>query len=798
MVNDQGSNVMESGEFNLIPSPRVLPMLGEINLDQWRCIAELVDNSVDGFLKESRKDTPIANARVEVTLPAADKEGATVRIQDNGSGMSVEVLEQAVSAGWSGNNPIDSLGLFGMGFNIATARLGSVTEVWTTRKGELEWHGLMIDFDALRRQRHFRTPKPTRPKADPEQHGTEITIKKLKPDQRKWLAKGANQTTVKKRLAQAYSSMLRQGGVPINFELYINNKRLEARRHCVWNEDRVVPGVGGTTTSAIISINHALSERFYCTHCLSWVPEATESEPCPLCGTDGSIVKRKRRIKGWIGIQRYLDQSDYGLDFIRNGRKIEIGSKDLFSWHDGEESEEREYPIDDQRNRGRIVGEIHIDHCRVSYAKDRFDRADPTWNEMVQLIRGEGPLRPEKAKEFGFPPNESPLFALFKAFRRTSPHSKTAGAYARILIVKDNNLAMEMASYFHDGRPEYQDDSKWFELVEAADRELLYGQPGQPIQPAQPGGDTQPPTGGDDGLPSGIIDNPAPGDQPTPSPSPTPPPPVRREVPDLTRKYLSQSSSITWNVAAFEVAANDPDLPSDAPWAMILGDIPTKTYHFLYNPAHPIFQSVTMTPRDGMLMQLAYMTADQSRGSKNAPDIAMILSEFRAAYGDENALDFKALPADAAGILVDVARGLVAACPEEERASLFEDLSLQEKNAVMRALAGKKIKPTIATVDGSFLQSAPSEIIKLLVIRRPELCFDGKIWDEPYTDIDYNDPEISDDARRSVLTKYVGLVGDAIWLSKQDLSDLGMASKDEIIRAVMSLKLLRPDVEPTQ
>ncbi|MBB3399692.1 ATP-binding protein [Rhizobium sp. BK060] len=790
---------MTDGEFNLEPSPRVLPMLGEINLDQWRCIAELVDNSVDGFLKQSREDTPVPNARVDVILPTADKEGATVRIQDNGSGMSVDVLEQAVRAGWSGNNPIDSLGLFGMGFNIATARLGSVTEVWTTRKGELEWHGLTIDFDELRRQRHFRTPKLTRPKADPEQHGTEVTIKKLKPEQRKWLWKTANQTALRKRLAQAYSAMLRPNGVPISFELYINNKRLEARRHCVWNEDRVVPGVGGTSTSAVIPINHALPGRFYCTNCLTWVPEASESEPCPLCATQGSVVKRQRRIKGWLGIQRYLDQSDYGIDFIRNGRKIEISNKDLFSWNDGEESEEREYPIDDPRNRGRIVGEIHIDHCRVSYAKDRFDRADPTWNEMVQLLRGEGPLRPEKAKELSFSPNESPLFALFRAFRRTSPHSKTAGAYARILIVKDNNLAMEMASYFHDGHPEYQDDTKWWELVEAADRELLYGQPGQP---GQPGGQPTPPAGGDDGLPPGLVDdNPSPAGQPpapTPPAAPTPALPQRRDAPNLTRKYHHQSSGLVWNVIGFEVASNDPELPSGVPWTIVLGDIPTKTYHYLYNPLHPIFQSITMTPRDGMLTHLAYMTADQTRSSRHTPDIALILSEFRSAYGEENALDFKALPADASAILVDVARALVNSCPPEERASLFNDLSVQEQTTVMRALAGKKIKPAEATIDGSFLQSAPADIIKTLVIRRPELCFDGKIWDEPYTDLDYGDAEITEDARRSVLSKYVSLVSDAIWLSKQDLSDLGSASKDEIIRAVMSLQLLRPDVEPFQ
>jgi DNA topoisomerase VI subunit B len=192
MASIDAGNPPVANEFNLEPDPRVLPMLGEINIAQWRCVAELVDNAVDGFLKESRAGNSVAGARVDVHLPQADTPGALLTIVDNGPGMSPEKLEHAVRAGWSGNNPIDSLGLFGMGFNIATARLGSVTEVWTTRAGEREWHGLQIDFDKLRLQRHFRTPRLTRAKADPDQHGTEIRIKQLKPEQRRWLARNSN------------------------------------------------------------------------------------------------------------------------------------------------------------------------------------------------------------------------------------------------------------------------------------------------------------------------------------------------------------------------------------------------------------------------------------------------------------------------------------------------------------------------------------------------------------------------------------------------------------------------------
>jgi hypothetical protein len=72
MASIDANGRQEASDFNLEPDPRVLPMLGEINIDQWRCVAELVDNAVDGFLKESRAGSSIAGAKVDVHLPQAD------------------------------------------------------------------------------------------------------------------------------------------------------------------------------------------------------------------------------------------------------------------------------------------------------------------------------------------------------------------------------------------------------------------------------------------------------------------------------------------------------------------------------------------------------------------------------------------------------------------------------------------------------------------------------------------------------------------------------------------------------
>lgn len=788
-TNDAGKQV---GEFDVTPSPRVLPMLGEINIDQWRCIAELVDNSVDGFLNESRSGNDVLDAKVDVHLPTSDTEAATLRVIDNGPGMTPDQLENAVSAGWSGNSPIDNLGLFGMGFNIATARLGSVTEVWTTRCGEAQWHGLEINFDKLRQQKHFRIAHKVRSKLDPEQHGTEITLKNLKPEQRKWLAKSAHQAKVRNKLAQAYSSMLEENGKPIGFGLYVNQRRIEPQRHCIWDEWRTGINQRGATVNAVIHINNPLPKRPYCINCMNWLAIPMEENNCPICEAKESLVTRDRRVSGWIGIQRYLHDKDFGIDYIRNGRKIEIGNKDIFSWIDEEkEVEDREYPIDDPRNRGRIVGEIHIDHCRVNYSKDRFDRADPSWKDMVEIVRGDGPLRPEKARDLGYGINISPLGLLFSAFRRSNPKSKTAGGYGRLLVVKNNDAAIKMAESFHSGASEYQDDEKWWKLAEEADAALLYA------QPRGNGGLSQSGTGQ---LPSGLVDVKGSGTDTNSSQGADSPDdtfvPERAEFPALDKVYRDDQTGTRWDIKAFKVETNDPELKDGAPWALVMADVSTRTYNFLFDPTHPVFQSITMTPHDALLAHLSFLAADQMRRTGNTIDFSKVLSSFRESHCGDEALDLKSLPLDALSVLSDVAHGLVASCPDAQKASLFSDLSDEEQTRVMRSLADRGIRqPIAATNDGSFLPLAPHDILQSVIEKKPNLCFDGNIWSEPYADVDYKDPRITQEARGSLLFYYLSLIGDAVWLSRQEVDSLSNIHRIKIIRAVMSIRLLRPDVE---
>lgn len=795
---------VQSGEFDLVPDPRVLPMLGEINLELWRCIAELADNSIDGFLHAVRSDAPIMTPRVDVTLPVSDNERAMVRLMDNGPGMTPDTLRQAVSAGWSGNNPVDNLGLFGMGFNIATARLGTMTEVWTTRAGDPEWHGVRIDFDQLRNQRTFKAPHLTKAKTESSQHGTEIVISRLKPEQRAWLSKSASHGVVRKMLAQTYSSMLRQNGQPLTFQLFVNNRLVPQRQHCVWGPDRVATLADIGDVPAVITFNYQLSGRVNCGHCMSWLPGSTDlDQPCPVCGTARSLLARPRNVRGWIGLQRYLDKTEFGFDFIRNGRKIEIGNRDLFVWR-RDDVEEPEYPIDDQRGRGRFVGEIHIDHCRVDYAKQRFDRNDPAWNEMVQLIRGDGPLRPEKARELGFGPNDSPLFRLFKAFRRTSPQSSMAGAWKRILIVRDNERALEMARQFHDNVPDYQSDAKWWDLIQEADTDALYGTGGR-SRPATTGGGqdttTLPPEAP---LPDGLFDANDGGIGATtgadaltgPTAPPVPPRPARRSIPSLSRRYELPSAATFWPVEAFETAAGDPSLPNGLPWSLFIFDTATRTYHFVYDRDHEVFKSITLTPHDALISELAWQAVEILRGSRDEKPLAALIAELRQSYVRSENLDPRQMAADASEALAVVADMIIDNCPPDERADLFNGLPLDEQQEIMRSLAARNVRPDIAISDGSFLRYPPFHILTKVLDRRPELFFDGMIWDEPYETLDYRDTGLTNSARTDVRERYRSRVADAVWLSRLDSVAPERATREELIRALMSIRLLKPDVEP--
>jgi len=587
--------------------------------------------------------------------------------------------------------------------------------------------------------------------------------------------------------------MLRPSGVPTTFRLLLNGSAIQGRQHCIWGGEAVPPreviSARFGTVNGYQVIDLHLPDRPFCKKCWQWLP--ADETSCPSCDSPSDIVWRHRSIRGWIGIQSYLSKTDYGIDLIRHGRKIEIANKDLFQWMDGENIEP-EYPIDDPRQRGRIVGEIHMDHCRVTYTKDRFDRTDPAWEDMVQVVRGEGPLRPDKAEEAGFGPNNSPLFKLFQVFRRSSPKPKIAGCYARLLIVPDNDRAEEMAKKFHEGDPGHQTDAKWWELVEEADSQLL----------VSPGAGTGASGGGPTPGPGDTLEGfgptpPMPPGGPAgtvPSAPATPPSP---EIPiaSLGGDYRSDLTNQRWEIRAFEVLDSHPTLASTGkPWS--LRAQPNGIHEFLVNTRHPVFASATMTPLDALLAELAWSAMDFLRGSPGSASFAAVLAELRERYAAIHALDPVELSNLSRQVLLDIAGTLRNNIDTTDALALFNELPSADQDAIFQKMATRSAgNPQGVISEGRFLEYASLRVTSDFFSSHPELFLDGKCWDDAYATLDYGRPLATETAQTQVVRYYESLLADAAWLAEQDAGDLADAHRPRLLRAQLAIELLAPTVE---
>ena len=144
------------------------------------------------------------------------------------------------------------------------------------------------------------------------------------------------------------------------------------------------------------------------------------------------------------------------------------------------------------------------------------------------------------------------FFSFFQVFRRSSPKPRIAGAWARLLIVKENDRAEQMAKKFHAGDSEYQEDTKWWELVEEEDLKLL-------TDTTTEGGGDQ-----DDDL-GDFTDNEESDDSgaDVAEPKQDVRPPVREPLMSLSREYRHDRSNQSWDVQAWQVEQSDPELDDE-------------------------------------------------------------------------------------------------------------------------------------------------------------------------------------------------------------------------------------------
>ena len=453
--------------LDITPSPRILSVIAEVDLALYQCLAELVDNSLDELARAAAVDGSIER-RVDIHLPRPNeaKHSSVISVSDNGRGMTVEELEQSMRAGSSGNSMYGSLGLFGMGFNIATARLGKEATVKTGRVGEGHWQIATINLRELMEKGSFSIPLRHEPKGQNE-HGTSVLITQLGSDTLDNLRKQSTIANVNKALGKIYTYMLRDpdsgtfsgrevmGGLGLS--LHLNGREVRPLVPCIWDPKRSVM-YKGQEINAVQQIETKLLPAKACMLCGNWESETRNA--CSQCGSE-CLQLRDRRVSGWLGIQRYDHASDFGISLFRQGRCIVHNDQELFDFVNDIGDREQEYPA--ELGRGRIVGEIHLDHVPVNIRKTDFDRSHRSWQYMREVVRGIGPLKEGRSKELNFELNMSPLGQLFHAYRRYVAGYRylVPGNGVKALAQAARDWAVE----FHKGLPEYQTDEKWYAAV---------------------------------------------------------------------------------------------------------------------------------------------------------------------------------------------------------------------------------------------------------------------------------------------------------------------------------------------
>lgn len=446
---------------DITPTPRVLRVLGELPFQPWQCFAELIDNSVDAFTTCSNLDYK----RIDIfwSSERVPQDERTIEIKDNACGMTLDQITNAVKAGYSSNTPVDNLGLFGLGFNIATAKLGEKTVVYSTREGDSRWIGVEIDFSKLAQNRTFNAPVVYLDKEDLSEHGTRIIISSLNSGV--YPSVKSRESAIKKQLENVYSQLLTKWSI----EVYVQNKRLTPKKHCVWSKSRYVIR-GNTRVYAVQEIDRIIGISYFDMDRNTYLTPDQEDEIL-LHKAQGkvipkNIIERQKRIRGWVGIQRFFDTNEFGIDFIRNGRKILISNKEVFSFENEYTGTSiLQYPVElGTTVGGRIVGEVEVDYLIPTYQKNDFDRTDVSWKQTIEVLKGVGPILPRLRKGMGYTDeNTSPIGLLANAYRRTEKGTKN--------LALERSVAAEFYKKFLKGDPDFVQDDRWWQAVVEADRE---------------------------------------------------------------------------------------------------------------------------------------------------------------------------------------------------------------------------------------------------------------------------------------------------------------------------------------
>lgn len=775
---------------DITPTPKILRTLGDIPFAAWQCLAELTDNSLDAFADAEYRGLFIENPRVDIywSSDSVSSHEREIVVQDNGNGMPLDILQSAAKAGYSSNDPIHNLGLFGMGFNISTARLGDETLFLSATPDSDEWVGIRINFEQLIKDQTFSAPIVREPKKNNNESGTKIIIRNLKDGIYSEIKR--KESIIRRQLESIYSPILNKNKV----SLFVQGKKLFAKNYCIWSDSRFVIRKG-LKIEAVQQINRDLGDTYFDKSRNRYLLDDEITELELVANTTGSfpehIVKRARRLKGWIGVQRYSDTVDYGIDFVRNGRKILVSDKCLFGFENPDTGTIiTEYPVElGSTVGGRLVGELHVDYLIPTYQKNGFDTTDRAWRLTLEAVRGAGPILPKSRATMGYDgDNTSPLGKLVNAYRRIDPGTKN--------LAIANSLAKDFSKKFYAGELEYESDDKWFKVAQEADRARSEGTGG--ITPVNSG--DKPSDEIDDYIPknNGSTE----GTQNNDNTSNEKPKSVtsvtslRDELiqnsdkeESLSMKYsydLTPGMDVTaWRVKDFPIKIKG----SRVPCHIFIDGIEVD---FFFDPTHPILAEYPITAKQLLLQGLAekYSLRNQTISIQDAY-VGLVDNHLT----DER-INYQSLQERAHNIVSNIKERLPNLL--NHRFSTVKDI-IREVDAEEEELARRLIDEAphlLSDYQNNQINASQTlsyicdATVKRLIERMPEEFMDNKLFAQPYLQLKIGNESTCERLRKVSLDKILSYISDIVLLLQGAVN-----KKQELLRHANTLSILEGLIE---
>lgn len=286
-------------------------------------IADIIDNSLEAEVASS-------NIKIEFTKEKDSKGSrriiSEIRIIDDGCGMTMETLKEAMSLGAETGKDVNNLGMYGAGLKTASLSIGKSLKVLTkTFEGELIM--AYLDIDVEYSDEHPLTVNYSIIKEDSEiykmfyaetncSHGTMVIIGKL--DKLKNRDSYSFADTLSKRLRLYFNKFIEADYCNI----YVEGKKLEfydtigiksgLNTRLIEENEFSINGISVKIKAWYVPLNKSVHGTLL-DNCLGRSNK-----------TSGLYIYRQRRLVGWglnLGILRESSQS---LDYWANGLRVEI------------------------------------------------------------------------------------------------------------------------------------------------------------------------------------------------------------------------------------------------------------------------------------------------------------------------------------------------------------------------------------------------------------------------------------------------------------------------------------------